>query len=92
MTDRSHGIPPAELDDDDLRREVAHLHGTRHDTMLGGSEDALEAHTERMLALEREFLHRFPEEAAPDPLRTRAGSRERAGQPVPGRDLGDAPG
>jgi hypothetical protein len=92
MTDRSHGIAPQELDDDDLRREVAHLHETRHDTLLGGSESALRAHTERMLALEREFLLRFPEDSAPDPMRTRAGSRESAGQSMPGRDLDDAPG
>lgn len=92
MTDRSHGISPADLGDDDLRREVAHLHETRHDTLLGGGESALEAHTQRMLALEEEFLRRFPAEAAPDPARTRAGSRERAGQPVPGRDLDGAPG
>jgi hypothetical protein len=90
--DRSHGIPPAELSEDDLRRELAHLHETRHDTVLGGSESALQAHTERMLALEDEFLRRFPQEASPDPARTRAGSRESAGQPVPGRDLRDAPG
>jgi hypothetical protein len=91
MTDRSHGIPPEQLGDDDLHREVAHLHETRHDTLLGGSESALRAHTERMLALEQEFLRRFPEESAPDPRRTRAGSRESAGQPVPGRDLSDSP-
>jgi hypothetical protein len=84
MTDRSHGIPPHELADDDLRREVAHLHETRHDVMLGGSESAFRAHTERMLALEQEFLRRFPAEGAPDPRRTRAGSREAAGQPNPG--------
>jgi hypothetical protein len=81
MTDRSHGIPPTDLSDEDLRREVKHLHETRHDTLLGGSEDALEAHTRRMLALEQEFLRRFPAEGAPDPLRTRAGSRAAAGQP-----------
>jgi hypothetical protein len=92
MTDRSHGIAPEALDDADLRREVAHLHETRHDTMLGGSEAALEAHTHRMLALEREFLRRFPEDSAPDPARTRAGSREKAGQPVPGRDIEGASG
>lgn len=90
MTDRSHGIPPEELSDDDLRREVTHLHETRHDTLIGGSEDALEAHTRRMLALEQEFLRRFPQESAPDPQRTRAGSRENAGQPVPGRNLSDS--
>jgi Family of unknown function (DUF6158) len=92
MTDRSHGIAPEALADDDLRREVTHLHETRHDTLLGGSESALEAHTQRMLALEREFRRRFPEDSAPDPARTRAGSRERAGQPVPGRDVEGAPG
>jgi Family of unknown function (DUF6158) len=87
ITDRSHGIAPAELADDVLRRELAHLHETRHDTVLDGSESALRAHTERMFALEQEFLRRFPDRGAPDPRRTRAGSRESAGQPVPGRDL-----
>lgn len=80
MADRSHGIPPAELGDDELRGEMAHLHETRHDTVLGGSEDALETHTRRMLELETEFQRRFPAEAAPEPRRTRAGSREEAGQ------------
>jgi hypothetical protein len=84
MTDRSHGIPPSDLDDADLHRELAHLHETRHETVLAGSENALETHTKRMLALEREFLIRFPAEGAPDPRRTRAGSRENAGQPVTG--------
>jgi hypothetical protein len=79
MTDRSQGIPPQELADDDLRREVEHLHRTRHDTMLGGSESAMRTHTERMLALEREFLLRFPQESAPASRRTRAGSRAEAG-------------
>lgn len=82
-----HGIPPNELADDDLRREVKHLHETRHDTLLGGSEDALQTHTERMLELEQEFLRRFPLEGAPDARRTRAGSRRAAGQPVTERDL-----
>ncbi|MBC3192317.1 hypothetical protein H7X46_14725 [Pseudonocardia sp. C8] len=83
MPDRSHGIPPTELDDDTLRREMAHLHETRHDTVLRGSEDALRAHTRRMLELESEFLRRLPAEAAPDPHRTRAGSRADAGQDRP---------
>lgn len=80
MSVPSTGVDPATLSDDDLRREVAHLHETRHDTLLGGSEDALDAHTRRMLALEAEFLRRLPEDGAPDPLRTRAGSRRAAGQ------------
>ena len=80
MAERPGGIPAEELTDDDLRRELEHLHATRHDTLLGGSESALETHTERMLALESEFLRRFPQEAAPDPMRTRAGIREERGR------------
>ena len=80
MTEHVHGVAPGELDDDDLRREVENLHRTRHETMLHGSEDALQAHTGRMLALEEEFLRRFPGESAPDERRTRAGSRREAGQ------------
>ena len=94
MTDalRPHGIEPRELSDADLVREVTHLHETRHDAMRGAGESAFEVHTERMLALEREYIRRFPEVSAPDPLRTRARARETARQPVPGRDLGDSPG
>jgi hypothetical protein len=80
MTDDLQGIDPPRLDDEDLRRELAHLHSTRHDTMLGGSRDALATHTRRTLAMETEFLRRFPDDGAPDPLRTRAGSRHARGQ------------
>jgi Family of unknown function (DUF6158) len=80
MTSHVHGIDPTELGDDDLRRELQHLHDTRHDTVLAGSEDALENHTRRMLELESEFLRRFPQDSSPDPARTRAGSRHAAGQ------------
>jgi hypothetical protein len=69
------GIPASELSDDDLRRDITHLYETRFDTLTGGSEDAFETHTQRMLELEQEFLFRFPAEGAPDPLRTRAGRR-----------------
>jgi hypothetical protein len=91
MADRPHGIAPEDLSDDDLRREMSHLHETRSRTVTTGSESALQTHTERMLALEQEFLRRFPGESAPDPLRTRAGSRENAGQPNPGRDVTGSP-
>ncbi len=74
------GVPPAELSDDDLERDVTHLHETRHETFLNGSEDALEAHTGRMLALEQEYLRRFPDRTAPDPMRVRASNRRRSGQ------------
>lgn len=80
MAHHPEGIDPGRLSDDDLAREVSHLHQTRHDTFLEGSEDALEAHTSRMLTLEAEYLRRFPDRAAPHPLRTRAGSRSAAGQ------------
>ena len=80
MTDGMHGINPAELSDDDLRRELQRLHDTRHETVMAGTEDALGTHTRRMLGLETEFLRRFPEDGTPDPGRTRAGSRRAAGQ------------
>lgn len=76
----STGVDPAELADEDLEREVTHLHDTRHDTFMNGSEDALEHHTTRMLALEQEYLRRFPEKSAPDASRVRASRRAAAGQ------------
>jgi hypothetical protein len=66
------GIPPSDLSDDDLDRELVHLHETRRETFLHGTEDALETHTKRMLELEGEYLHRFPERVQPDPRRVRA--------------------
>lgn len=78
MTNTSIGIPATQLTDDDLRRELDRLHATRHDTMVDGSETALETHTRRMLELEREYLTRFSTESAPDPARTRAGARRAA--------------
>ncbi len=76
----AQGVPPGELADDDLEREVTHMHETRHETFLNGSEDALEHHTARMLALEEEYLRRFPDRAAPDPMRVRASNRRLSGQ------------
>ncbi len=74
------GIDPSTLDDDDLDRELTRLHETRHETFLNGTEDALNAHTERMLALEAEYLRRFPDRSAPDPMRVRASRRKMSGQ------------
>jgi hypothetical protein len=79
MTHRPDGIPAAQLTDDDLIREVDHLHATRHETFLHGGQDAFETHTSRMLELEHEYLRRFPEALIPSPLRTRAGRRQAAG-------------
>jgi hypothetical protein len=66
------GVPPSDLDDDDLERELAHLHETRHETFLHGTEDAFDNHTERMLELETEYVRRFPDRVVPDPRRVRA--------------------
>jgi len=80
MAHHPHGIDPADLSDDDLSRELAHLHETRAATFASAAPSALEAHTERMLALEAEHMRRFPRQAHVDPSRTRAGSRAAAGQ------------
>lgn len=79
MMHRSEGVPASQLSDEDLVREVCHLHVTRHETFLNGGQDAFETHTSRMLALEHEYLRRFPETAMPNPSRTRAGRRLAAG-------------
>jgi hypothetical protein len=80
MAHHPEGIDAGDLVDDTLARELATLHVTRHETFLEGSDDALAAHTKRMLLLEGEYLRRFPDRNAPHPLRTRAGSRAAAGQ------------
>jgi len=73
------GVPPTVLTDEALERELLHLHQTRNDTFLHGSDDALAFHTERTRALEEEYLRRNPDRV-PDVRRTRHGSRELAGQ------------
>ena len=73
------GVVPAALTDEALERELKHLHETRHDTFLHGSEDALTFHTKRMGELEEEYLRRNPDRVI-DARRTRHGSRELSGQ------------
>lgn len=73
------GVPARELKDEALERELEHLHETRHDTFLHGSEDALAFHSERTSCLETEYLRRNPDRVI-DARRTRHGSREMAGQ------------
>jgi hypothetical protein len=63
------------LAEDDLLRELAHLHRTRHDTFLHGAADALREHSSRCAELEEEYLRRHPERDV-DPARTRSGARE----------------
>ncbi len=78
MKHRPEGIPAAQLSDEDLVREVDQLHATRHDAFLHGTRDAFDTHTARMLSLEYEYLRRFAAIIGPNPLRTRAGSRQAA--------------
>jgi hypothetical protein len=70
------GVPPSELSELDLRRELEHVHETRHATFLHGSHEALDAHSWRTVELEAEYLRRFPEREV-DPARLRAGARLR---------------
>ena len=76
------GVVPAALTDEALERELKHLHETRHDTFMHGSEDALQFHTNRMNELEEEYLRRNPDRVL-DARRTRHGSRELSGQDTP---------
>lgn len=73
------GIPAQQLTHEALERELRHLHATRNDTFLHGSDDALLFHTDRTMQLEREYLFRNPDRV-PDARRTRHGSRELSGQ------------
>ncbi|MER6948101.1 DUF6158 family protein [Nonomuraea sp. NPDC000554] len=70
------GIDPRELGDHDLLRELRHLHATRTDTFLHGSDDALATHTSRTNELESEYLRRYPERQI-NPERLREGARQR---------------
>jgi hypothetical protein len=53
------GVSPTELSDDDLERELAHIHEKRADIFRNGTLDQLSNHTQRMLELERAYLERF---------------------------------
>ena len=77
MSDHQQTTGPAaaELSDDDLIRELEHLHATRHETFRHGSESALTAHTQRTEALEQEYLRRNPTREV-DPDRLRSGRRD----------------
>jgi hypothetical protein len=76
MNDETTGPAPDQLSDDDLLRELHHLHATRHTTLRHGSDDALATHTRRQDELELEYLRRNPAREV-DPNREREGARER---------------
>jgi hypothetical protein len=55
------GVAPEELSEADLFRELAQLYETRLDTLRHGSSQAVEHHSQRMSALELEYLRRYPD-------------------------------
>jgi hypothetical protein len=65
------GVPAEDLTDEDLLRELAHLHETRHDALLHAPTAALAHHSQRSAALELEYLRRYPERNI-DPARSPA--------------------
>jgi|tagenome__1003787_1003787.scaffolds.fasta_scaffold19089933_2 hypothetical protein len=55
----SEGIPGAELSDEDLERELRHVHEKRHDILVEGTADQWRNHERRTAELERAYLERF---------------------------------
>jgi len=55
----SEGIPGADLSDEDLERELRHVHEKRHDIFVEGTVDQLRNHGLRTAELERAYLERF---------------------------------
>lgn len=53
------GVAPRDLSDEDLERELAHVHEMRHDIFLSGTADELINLSIRSRGLECEYLHRF---------------------------------
>lgn len=53
------GIPPAELSDEDLERELAHAHEKRHEILLDGTADQWHNLRVRTDELERGYVERF---------------------------------
>ncbi|MGH3810010.1 MAG: DUF6158 family protein [Pseudonocardiaceae bacterium] len=76
--DNVPGVPPENLAETDLLRELERLHTTRHGTFLHGAPDALREHSSRTAQLEEEYLRRHPEREV-DPARTRSGARGEGG-------------
>lgn len=74
MSNETTGPTAADLGWEDLLRELAHLHETRHETFLHGSAAALRHHSQRTAELEQEYLRRHPGREVEDG-RLRAGRR-----------------
>jgi hypothetical protein len=54
------GVPVTELTDAELEAQGTAAHATRNWVFLHGTAEQFHHHTERMLALEQEYLRRFP--------------------------------
>jgi hypothetical protein len=61
------GIAASELSDDDLLRELASVHRTRHQALRHRPTAALGHHDRRSHELEAEYLRRFPGRELPGP-------------------------
>lgn len=53
------GISGTDLTDEDLERELRHVHEKRHDILMTGPADALANNISRTLELESAYLQRF---------------------------------
>ncbi len=56
-----YGIPARELSDEDLSRDLAHVHEKRHEMFLDGAADQFRNNVLRMDELEAEYVRRFPD-------------------------------
>ncbi len=54
------GRPVSELTDEELEHQGKQAHDTRNWVFLHGTAEQFENHTTRMLALEQEYLRRYP--------------------------------
>jgi hypothetical protein len=54
------GVAASDLTDEDLLRELASVHRTRHEVLRHGPDAALSHHDRRSRELEAEYLRRFP--------------------------------
>ncbi|MGH9056655.1 MAG: DUF6158 family protein [Acidimicrobiales bacterium] len=55
------GVPARDLTDEELERQGVQAHATRHWVFLHGTAEQFRTHTQRMLELEQEYLHRHPQ-------------------------------
>jgi uncharacterized protein DUF6158 len=57
--DMGTGIPPTDLSDEDLERELAHVHEKRHEILLDGTAEQWHNLRARTDELERGYVERF---------------------------------